>query len=303
MQITKLIAGGLLVAVPRLATADIDNAKADKLFEEALALRKVNPLQACAKFAEALTYNPQAIATHLNVAQCDEQQGRIASAAAKYREIIDRAANQKLDDYRKEAQARLDAIGEDIPHLTLTFAERIDGIRVMIDDQVVDATGRLEVDPGERKIAVSAPGRIGHVTTVLVARRDDKTIALPALQKAISTSRRTFGKVSLISGGALFAASVGVALIASRRYHDAADRCPADATGTLVCTTTEDLSALDSARTLGNVGTVIGIVGLAAAAAGGVLWWTAPSEQRTGVTRVGVTGGTHTAGVALHGRF
>lgn len=305
MQGTKLLVVlGALAASP--AAADIDNAKADKLFEEALKLRATNPAQACAKFAEALTHNPQAIATHLNVARCDEDQGRLASAAAKYREIIDRAANQKQDDYRAAAQSRLDGLTEDIPHVTLWFRTTApEGVKVLVDDKTIEVSGRtrIEVDPGERRIVVTAPGRVGWVSTLAIAKRDDKGVELPELAKAQVSSRKTIGKLTAITGGALVAASVGVALVARGRYNDAKDRCPADAGGTLVCASADDLSKLDSAKTLGNVGTVIGLVGLAGAIAGGVLWWTSPTEKQTGVARVDVFGGSHTAGVALHGRF
>ena len=295
-----------MLAASTEAVADIDNVKADKLFEEALALRKINPIQACAKFAEALTYNPQAIATHLNVAKCDEDQGRIASAVARYREIVDRAMEAKLDDYRKEAETRLAAIQDDVPYVTISFAvPPPQGVKVVVDDKVVEITGktRIAIDPGERKIVVTAPGRVTHVTTLVIGKKDDKAVSLPALAKASANTLRTIGKISVLSGGALFVASVGVALVARGRYNDAKKRCPPDAMGTLVCTDPDDLTALDSAKTLGNVGTALGIVGLASAAVGGVLWWRSPSsERKAGVTRVEVFGG-NTAGVALHGQF
>ena len=65
----------------------------------------------------------------------------------------------------------------------------------------------------------------------------------------------------------------------------------------------DDLRAFDSAKTLGNVGTVIGIGGLVIAAAGGVLWWRASAkERRAGITRLDVVQ-CETTGLALHGRF
>ncbi len=301
---SKLAATALMLSATS-AFADIDNAKADQLFKEALALRTVNPIQACAKFAEALTYNPQAIGTHLNVAKCDEDQGRIASAAEKYAEIIDRAREQKLDDFRKEAETRLDGLKDEVPHVTISFVDGApEGVKVVIDDRVIKLDGktRIAIDPGERKIVVTAPGRVNHVTTIVIARKDDKSIELPALALASANTRRTIGKITVLSGGVLLATSVAVALVARGRYNDAKDRCPADAEGTLVCSDADDLSALDSAKTLGNVGTVLGIVGLASAAVGGVLWWRSPTERRAGVTRVEVFGGNAT-GVALHGRF
>jgi len=298
---TKLLVLAILSASAP-AIAEIDNAKADQLFQEALALRAVNPAQACAKFAEALTYNLQAIGTHLNVARCDEEQGKIASAADRYAEIIDRARAQKLDDFLEEAERRLDAIKDEVPHVTISFGVAPpENARVVIDDRVIKIAGktRVALDPGERKIVVTAPGRVTHVTTLIVAKRDDKAVVLPALAHTGGNSVRTFGKIAVGSGGALIVASVAVALVARGRYNEAKKTCPANDEGTLVCSDADDLASLDSAKTLGNVGTGLGIVGLASVAVGGVLWWRSPSERRAGVTRVEL----NSRGVAVHGRF
>jgi hypothetical protein len=138
------------------------------------------------------------------------------------------------------------------------------------------------------------------VTTLIIARLDDKAVVIPALAVARSP-RRTIGKIALVTGGALLATSVGVALVALGRYNDAKERCP-EAAGQLVCMDPSDLRSLENAKGLGNVGTAIGVIGLVGVLAGGVLWWSSPSERSTGVTRVEVLGG-QTTGLALRGRF
>jgi TctA family transporter len=164
---------------------------------------------------------------------------------------------------------------------------------------------RIEVDPGERKIRVTAPGRASYATTIVLAKKDDKTIDIPALGKAGGNPRRTFGKIAVFSGAGLFAASIGVALIAKSRQDGA--NCMKDPNGgpDLICATADDLSKFDGAKTLGNVGTVIGTVGVVGAVVGTVLWLTAPAERtdRPRAARLDVFGDGNSAGVALRGRF
>ncbi len=89
-----LAAALALAASP--AAADDTMARADALFAEGVKLRDSNLELACAKFGESLQLNPQAIGVLLNVAMCDERQGRIASAVRRYRETRERAREQSF---------------------------------------------------------------------------------------------------------------------------------------------------------------------------------------------------------------
>lgn len=288
------------------ATADVDIAKADKLFAEGLALRDSNVEQSCAKFAESLSYNPQAIGTLLNVALCDEKLGRIASAVAKFSEARDRAKEQQLDDHLKAAEEHIAALTPELPYLTITFTTPpIADTKILIDDQVVPLAKveRFAVDPGERVIVVSAPGRLPFQTKIVIAKREEKQVEVPALAKSVTvrSSRRTIGIITTASGAAAIATGVVIGLVAKGRYDDALGTC--DQSVDPPRCPPESQTKTENARTLGNVGTVVGAVGVVAAGVGLYLWLGAPksSEQRQ-VSIVPHVNGDG-AGLAAIGRF
>lgn len=287
------------------ATADVDIAKADKLFAEGLALRDSNVEQSCAKFEESLSYNPQAIGTLLNVALCDEKLGRIASAVAKFSEARDRAKEQQLADHLKAAEEHIAALTPELPYLTITFATPpIADTKILIDDEVVPLAKveRFAVDPGERVIVVSAPGRLPFQTKIVIAKREEKQVEVPELAKSVTvrSSRRTIGIITTASGAAAIATSVVIGLVAKGRYDSALETC--DGSDPPRCPP-ESQTKTENARTLGNVGTVVGAVGAVAAGVGLYLWLGAPksSEQRQVSIVPHVDGDS--AGLAAIGRF
>jgi hypothetical protein len=293
--------GRALVVVAALAVpaaADIDNVKANKLFEEAVALRDKDPAKACALFEEALGFNPQAISTRLNVALCDQKAGRIASAYEKFKEIADRAAMQHLAEFQATAEDALARIVPDLPYVTITFAEPpVAETKVLIDDKLVamDALAHRPIDPGERVIVVTAPGRIAYRTTLQVDKRASLKVEVPKLRTG---SRKTLGIVVTASGGATLAAGVVIGFVARGRYNDAKAACTTTM-GKTECPP-DKASAIDSARTLGNVGTVVAVVGIAAAVTGGVLMWRARGRsEHTGIAYIAPAPG----GFAVGGRF
>src|SRR5262245_4512058 len=102
-----LLAGAIVLAAAHPVAADETVSKADALFAEGVKLRDSNLDLACAKFNESLELNPQAIGVLLNVAMCDEQRGRVASAVRRYKETRERAIEQSFPEYRKAADAKL----------------------------------------------------------------------------------------------------------------------------------------------------------------------------------------------------
>jgi tetratricopeptide (TPR) repeat protein len=294
----------VVVWLDRPAGAEIDNAQADRLFKEAIQLRDVNIEQACKKFDEALRYNPQAIGTRLNVALCDERLGRIASAIEKFSEVADRAREQNLDEYRKVAEEHLAALRPQVPHVTIQFAEPPGpDVKIVVDDRVVttDKLARLPIDPGERSIVISAPGRVTHVEKLVIAKAEHKTITIPVLARRAS-SRTTLAKAAAIGGGVVFATGVGIGLVARSRFNNAIKACRAVG-DRYVCDDPADVKAADRAQTLGGVGTVVGVVGIVAAAAGGVLWWRSARAERAGLAYITPTGDPTSIGLAAAGRF
>jgi len=290
----------MALALP--ASAD----KAEELFKEGVALRESNVEQACQKFEESLGFNPAAIGTLLSVAICDEDRGRIASAVGKFRDVADRAREQNYGEYLRAAEAHLAALLPELSHLTITFAELAPETKVLLDDRVVavEQMGKLAVDPGDRVIVVTAPGRVAYRTTVRIEKRETKTLEIPRLANSVvKSSRRTIGKITVAAGGAAIGTGIVLGLVARSRYNSAAEDCNKNGAGERVCSG-DGASRIESARTLGNVGTVVTLVGIGTAVVGGALWWRSSTAERTGgVSYLGPQVGPDGAGVVAIGRF
>lgn len=307
-----------VTALVRVAAADIDIKRADALFAEGLALRDKDVGKACEKFRESLGLNPQAIGTLLNVALCDEKQGRIASAMAKFSEARDRAKEQQLPEYIAAAQEHIDKLAPDVPYITLKFVEPpLPDTKIVVDEQVVplDKIEKLPIDPGDRVVVVSAPGRIAFTQTVAVRVRAQETLEIPPLArsvtKVVKSSRRTLGKITVASGIGVTAIGVTLGLVARSRWNTQfepaiagmPESAPCMEVGDDLRCTPEGFRATNRARTYGTVGTVVGVVGLGAVAAGAFLWLTAPRDSTE--TQVGIvpTVGADSVGVVAAGRF
>src|ERR1700691_6159686 len=99
------------------ATPAEDAAKAEALFADGQKLRDAGKLdEACVKFEDALRYNRNAVGTILNVALCDQQAGKLATAAKLFAEARDRATEQNLREHRKAAEDHLGQIADAVPH-------------------------------------------------------------------------------------------------------------------------------------------------------------------------------------------
>lgn len=289
--------------------------KADQLFAEGKALLPGNLVQACAKFDESLRYNGAAIGTLMNVALCDEKLGRFASAVAKFTEARDRAKEQGLAQHARAAEERIAALAPDVPHVTIQLTEPLPGMSILLDDRVValDALAGIAIDPGERVLVVNAPARLPYRTKLTLARAERKDVVIPALARSvtITSSRHRIGQITTIAGAAAAGTGLGLGLYARHQYHKQFDDVDV-ATGAPPCTSTKagdrcspaGLTETQRARTLGNVGTIVGVAGLVATGVGVYLWLRAPSsttEQRAValVPDVGPDG----VGLAAVGRF
>src|SRR5687768_12791848 len=86
------------------AEPPIDKPAAVKLFEEGRAeLQAGRPDAACKKFEQSIRKDPRAVGTLLNLALCNERQGKIASALALFVEAYDRATEAGEAEQRAAA--------------------------------------------------------------------------------------------------------------------------------------------------------------------------------------------------------
>lgn len=319
------------VAAAAHAQSDEATRRADALFEEGRTLVEARRFaEACPKFEESQRLDP-GLGTLLNLAACYEETGKLASAWTAFRSAEEqaRAAGEKKREQIAAERAR--ALEARAARLTITLApgERPPGFAVTRDGAPVAALDfgrRLPVDPGLIVIEATAPGhRPFRIEVEVSGEKVAREVDIPLLEvgeapaagggdvtlpggsgggaggpiDAPGGERRPRRKVALIVGGVGAAgviAGVGLGLSARSAYHDVG--CTAGDGPPRGCSADEE-SDIASARSRGNLGTIIGGVGVAALAAGAVLWLTAPVEGVAIAPAVGAGG----ASVSLRGRF
>jgi hypothetical protein len=290
------------VGLVRVAQAD-DAADAEKLFAEGHELKEHGqPEKACVKFRAALEKNRNAVGTILNVALCDEQAGKIASAYKLWVEAADRAREQNLDEHRKAAEEHKAKLGVQVPYVAIAFSEPLHDMKLVVDDEIVDPNNASEVavDPGTATVVVTAPGRVAYKTSLAIAVGEHKAIAIPPLAEPVSAGRQTVGKVLTFTGAGVVGIGIGVGVYARHKYNSQfPDHCTSSATP--ACDPT-GYAATQNAKTLGWVGTGVGAAGIVAAGIGAFLWFTAPRTESANVAVVPSVSPDQ-AGIAAVGRF
>jgi hypothetical protein len=289
----------LLVAValwtaPQAARAQEAVTVAEGLFREGLELKAKGELDsACAKLAESQRLDPSS-GTLLNLADCHEKQGRTATAWAEFLAASRLAKHRGRPAQAEEARNRAAALEPNLSFLRIVLAESVPGIAVELDSVKLEASvigSRIPVDPGERKIAISAPGYLAIRRQIAVGTaRDTQTLTIPKLERAAPASsgpapgvrdapsgpsseatreQETDAKppfLAYAAGGAgLLAVGVGTVFAVSARsaYDDAKTECPSrvGCSGRAM-----ELRELAERRaTIATVGFGVGLAGLGAA--------------------------------------
>jgi tetratricopeptide (TPR) repeat protein len=310
MRSLVLMVAVLGTAATAHADGEEDQAKADRLFEEAQALKQAGKSdEACAKYSEALTFNGNAVGTLLNVAKCSEDSGKFATAVKHYRLARDLAREHSLNEHKTAAEERLAINEPKVPRLAIAFTERLAEMKLVIDDVVYptdqQSTNEIRLDPGTRHIVVTAPGRLPFDTTVTLVEGKQEAVAIPKLAYPVTVkkARKTVGKILTFSGVGLVATGIILGYKANVDFEAEFKNgnCTEVDGGTPLCNP-EGYGLTHNAQQLGTVGTVVGIAGVAAVGLGLVLWLTAPDEADHSVAVIpSVT--NDSAGLAAVGRF
>jgi hypothetical protein len=278
-----------LVCAPLAAQAGgTDPAAAEALFREARdAAKRGDTATACTRFAESHRLDP-APGTLLNLAECEEKLGKIASAWAHLREALD--ALPPNDDRVASAAAHATELEPRLPRLVVRLAAAAPrDARVERDDAEVGAASLgvpIPIDPGRHWVTVKAAGRRARTYTVqaIEAKRVDVVVDAgevdpDAVQPAIASrsgagNPRTLGYVLLGAGGLALGVGAVTGLLAIDRnafmndHCDAARSCDADG-----------LDAGRSGRTFDIVSTV-SFIAAGALVVGGIVWIvTHPSKE------------------------
>ncbi|HSR97993.1 MAG TPA: hypothetical protein VLM79_13125 [Kofleriaceae bacterium] len=304
------------------------SALAEQLFNQARDLVKANKwAEACPKFEASLRYDP-VLGTRLNLATCYEHIGRLASAWGLYRESIDaakKAGDTKRADY---AQKQATALEPRLPKLAISApVNKPAGFVVKRDGTPIDAGelgSALYVDPGTHEVVASATGFESYTVTVTVVEGKTETLSIPPLvakaaatdekkpdaeeevdTAAIAAKARQRKFIALgLGGGGVVAIAVGLVFgaKASSTYSDAQKLCGDD----LVCSPEnfdKGKKLVSDARSAGTISTVLVGVGIAAAAAGAVVYFTRPKAAERATARLVPVPQQGGAGLALVGTF
>lgn len=299
-RFVRLAAVALTVLGARLATAQVeDQAAARALFNEARALIKDGQFApACPKLeAAAKLYRGSGVL--LNLADCYEHTGRMASAWNQFGEAASLASHAGRAEDEAEARRRQALLEPVLSHVVARVKQAVPGLTLTWDgEELLSAAWEtaIPVDAGHHNLAATAPGYTAWSTSVDVAAGASESVEIPTLELAPApppvvpellpraapywTTRRKLG-VGLASGGVVTLGVAGaLALVADVQYNSAKGESG-----------TARVHDSSTAVTTGNVATVLSVVGLAAAAVGGVVWFTAKTDPvRVGASPAGVEG-------------
>jgi len=219
---------------------DGDPLRAQRLFDEALALRDQGRWQdSCARFRESMAVDP-AVGTLLNVAGCSAKEGKLAQAIKEYQRLEEINARTRDPDrqrnVREQASAALKDLLRRVPRIVLKITPRSPAARVVLDGrdaEVVRAGEPLLVDVGAHVIEVEADGYARARASVSVKEGEQLTVPIE-LKSGVASAAGSPGLriagwiVSAIGAGAL--ASGGMLFVlAADRAGQVRDVCGPDA--------------------------------------------------------------------------
>jgi hypothetical protein len=313
------VLGWLLVletlALAQPTPAQIEQART--LFEDGRALAAQKHYDdACDKFEKSLALNA-VFSTQLNLADCEEHRGHLAAAWHLY----DDAAAKDTSSTRAEfARDHADKLAAKLATATIKLSDpSIDGMVVKVNGESVDPAAKITamVDPGEIVVQVDVPGHKRakrkvtaepgeHVTIVFTTKDGDQGSDEGAGAGSGTRSdngrhtRIVAAKSLLIGGGVLFVISGAIGLyeynVYNQQFSGAMPPCMNKSNP--VCTSSSGSEAIKSAISGGNKATVIGVIGIAAAGVGAVLYFTAPNDVVVAPAASG-----DSAGISISGTF
>lgn len=265
-----------------------DEGLAEALYREGQKLiGQGNVHEACLKFAESERVDA-ATGTLLATAACHEKEGKVATAWAEYSDVIVMAQRSKEPDRERYARTRAAALDASVYRVTMDLPSPPPGAEVTVDARVlgVGVLGTaLPLDPGEHRFEVTVPGksRWTKVLTVPTAAGSEHLAVtlVPTAPANVAPANGNATPWILMGAGGLAAVVTGGVLwgVAASKGSSAVTDARAATNASEYANAT---SEHDSALRLQAAGIVVGAVGLAATAVGGVFlgkaWSSAPAD-------------------------
>jgi hypothetical protein len=304
MRLSWVVCGALSAcSIARVALAG-DAETAEALFQSGReAMARGDLAAACPRLAESQRLDPAA-GTLLNLAECEERAGKVASALLHFQEAHDELPP---GDYRIPFSAeRIAELTPRVPRLVLKVRGPLSPkVTVVRDGTTLEAASfdlPLPVDPGAHSCVLRWPGHQDATAEVTVREGETKILDLapgavfpsggPAKDRGSPQRRWGWG---LGAGGLGALLAGGIFGITSKvTYDNAKNGCP---DGNLMACPT-GVSGSQSAYTQAEISDVAFVAGGALVAAGIVLYLTAPK----GMT-VAPAVGAREAGLTILGGF
>jgi hypothetical protein len=246
-----------------------DPAAAEALFRDGRAAAQKGDWEtACPKLRESQRLDPAA-GTLLNLADCEEHRGKVATAWQLYRQVVE--SLPETDERVPLAKKRAADLEKRLPHLTVRVAGSLpSGAKVVRNDiELSDASlgSALPVDPGTYKVVVTAPGRQPSSSDIEVPEGANASVDVRAgapIGKDVAPPAKGSNRTAAWVVGGVGVAGFGVGAVAGiltlGKKGTVDDNCNADKR----CNPT-GYDAAQSGKTLGMVttaGLVVGAIGV-----------------------------------------
>lgn len=319
------------VLAARPAAAQNEVAAAATLFKEAKRLAKEgNFLEACPKFEASYALDEQ-LGTLMNIADCYDQLGKVATAWARWSDALEWA--KRVDDPKRitYVEGRLKESEAKLPRVTIEVENPVPTLAIARGDVDVEEAMwglAIPVDPGPLEVTVSRGERVlerrpvearsGEVTVVKIdlSAIDEAHPEAPDPAPVVTVEAPppkeppppepydpTHRNVGLIVGavglaGVLTAAGLEIGALVKKGQAEAGDACV-----NKFCSP-NGLADAQSAATFAEAGQWVGIGGLVVLAVGATIFFTAPPEDDGGAAaRVTPWFDAGGGGVLVGGRF
>jgi tetratricopeptide (TPR) repeat protein len=311
----------LVLATPAFAD------KADELFKQGKKLMAEKKFaEACPKLEKSFEADAT-IGTELNIGRCYEEWGKLGKAYHAYSDALKRADDAK-DNRAPKIKELIAKLEPNVPHLVIHIPDGAEtaGLQVAIDGvAVTDLTAPQLVDPGPKsieyalgsgtrksKLVPMERGGNSEITldlpkakTEKVDKVADKVVVAPKPVPETDApnpghGQRVAGVVIAGAGVVTVGVSTYLALAARSKYNDA---LTANCMGMTNACNMQGLTDTHDARSAANTATIIGGVGLAAIAAGIVVYVIAPHAASNAEHALYVTPTTNGTGLAFGGVF
>jgi tetratricopeptide (TPR) repeat protein len=177
--------GGAAAYAQTAAPKRQDPVAAQALFKAARQLvDKGNYAEGCPQFAASFELYPSA-STMLNVAQCHEHDGKLATAWEAYNQALTLNHETKGEERRKGledlAKKGIAALEPRLPRLLITIKDAPKGLEVKRDGKdfpLAALNTALPADPGSHRIDVSAPGYRDETRSVTLEASKTATVEI-----------------------------------------------------------------------------------------------------------------------------